>query len=91
MATADAPPRRRDTWSIRRIAEEIGGRPIAEFQGKDGSPRLDQYPTQVVERLPPRTGSRLTPSRIPAKYAAREDPGEAPPEELDPVARVYPL
>ncbi|HEV2166595.1 MAG TPA: hypothetical protein VGS23_06455 [Thermoplasmata archaeon] len=90
VATADAPARRRGMWSIRRIAEDLGGRPIADFQDHGDGTHLDQYHAPVVERLPPRSGPRTAPSRGPAAPGTREDPGGASPEELDPVARIYP-
>ena len=31
-ATLDAPPRRRTSWSLKTIVEDVSGRPIADFQ-----------------------------------------------------------
>ena len=31
-ATADGPPRRRTSWSLKTIVEDVSGRPIADFQ-----------------------------------------------------------
>ncbi|MCI4357586.1 MAG: hypothetical protein L3J95_04370 [Thermoplasmata archaeon] len=90
LATAEVPPRRRGTWSFRKIAEEIGGRPITDFQGPDSAPHLAPYRSTVVESLPPRSGSRSAPIR---PTAGDPDPDAASDEavgELDPVARVYP-
>ncbi|HEV2519768.1 MAG TPA: hypothetical protein VGX00_03995 [Thermoplasmata archaeon] len=93
-ATAAAPPKRRDTWSIRRIAEEIGGRPIEDFQnGGPTAAQLAQYGPVVVETLPPRSGGRSAgPSAAGhgAPGARKEAEGSEPAEELDPVARIYP-
>jgi hypothetical protein len=83
-ATIEAPPRRRETWSIRRIAEEIGGRPIAEFQDDPTRPAPAPYHPGPVS-LPRRTAAVAAGAlRVPSAEA----PAEA--EELDPVARVYP-
>jgi hypothetical protein len=32
VATTDGPGRKRDSWSLKSIVEDVGGRPIAEFQ-----------------------------------------------------------
>jgi hypothetical protein len=32
VASSNGPGRRRDSWSLKTIVEEVGGRPIAEFQ-----------------------------------------------------------
>jgi hypothetical protein len=32
VASLDGPGRRRDSWSLRTIVEEVGGRPISDFQ-----------------------------------------------------------
>ncbi len=78
---ADLPPRRRDSWSVRKIAEEIGGRPIAEFQD-DARPGVAPYRPALAATLPRRGAP-----------AAAATPDPAPEEEataLDPVDRVYP-
>jgi hypothetical protein len=83
-ATIEAPPRRREAWSIRRIAEEIGGRPIADFQNDSARPAPAPYhpgPTSLPRRSAAIPAGAVT---VPPDGA----PDEA--EELDPVARVYP-
>ncbi len=84
---AELPPRRRDSWSIRKIAEEIGGRPIADFQGDAPPASIAPYRPAATASLPRR------PAPVGGATAARSPSGPAEPpaeEELDPVARVYP-
>ncbi len=37
-ATAEAPPRRRSSWNLRTIVEDVAGRPIEELQDPDRPP-----------------------------------------------------
>jgi hypothetical protein len=100
----EAPPRRRTPWSFKTIVEDVGGRPLAEFQepppGKLGTPRRNAEP-RGAEPPPPlepdarRDSGRERPSEgrteDPAAVpipASAAEPLEEPP--LDPVARVYP-
>lgn len=84
---AELPPRRRETWSIRKIAEEIGGRPIADFQDDAPPASITPYRPAVTANLPRRpapTAAAARPTSAPAHLTAETE------EELDPVARVYP-
>ena len=38
LATPPMPPRRRDSWSLKTLVEEISGRPISELQDPDRPP-----------------------------------------------------
>ena len=75
-ASATGPPRRRDSWSLKTIVEDIAGKPIGEFQ--DPARPVHPYLKQKLGSTPP-------PS--PAPRAA-----PPPSAELwdDPVSRVYP-
>jgi hypothetical protein len=35
VATTEGPGRRRDSWSLKTIVEDVGGRPLADFQDPD--------------------------------------------------------
>lgn len=73
-ATVDGPGRRRESWSLRDIVENVSGRPIDDFQ--DPARPVHPYLTVKPVRLPPR----------PHVVAERADDAE----ETDPVDRVYP-
>lgn len=77
VATADGPGRRRESWSLRDIVENVANRPIEDFQ----DPARPVHPYLIVKpvRLPPR-----------AHAAASGTPGADGPDEPDPVDRVYP-
>jgi hypothetical protein len=100
-----APPRRRTPWSFKTIVEDVGGRPLADFQ--DPPPRTASMTISSPPVSVPRAAPNLPPSShapaIPAD-APSSPPGEpgagvvvlpaaiAEPLEGtdDPVARVYP-
>lgn len=78
-ATSDGPPRRRTSWNLKSIVEDVAGRPIGELQepnrpahlyleGKAASERKDERPPWAS---PPR---RVAPELVP----------------YDPVGHVYP-
>lgn len=73
-ATVDGPGRRRESWSLRDIVENVSGRPIDDFQ--DPARPVHPYLTIKPVRLPPR----------PHVVAGEADGAE----ETDPVERVYP-
>lgn len=73
-ATVDGPGRRRESWSLRDIVENVSGRPIDDFQ--DPARPVHPYLTIKPVRLPPRP------------HVVTGDAGEA--EEPDPIERVYP-
>jgi len=74
-ATADAPPRRRSSWSLKTIVEDVSGKPIATFQdpGKPVHPYL-----QTRGGSPPNADRGGDPAG-----ASSEPP-------YDPVGHLYP-
>ncbi len=80
LASAEGPARRRESWSLKTIVENVAGRPIAEFQDPDRP--VHPYLEAKLGHLPPAggIGSRARPART-----AAEAEGEP-----DPVDRVYP-
>jgi len=58
-ATADAPPRRRTSWSLKTIVEDVSGRPIADFQ--DPSRPVHPYVRAKLEH-PPSLGGAGAPA-----------------------------
>lgn len=77
VATVDGPGRRRESWSLRDIVENVANRPIEDFQ----DPARPVHPYLIVKpvRLPPRAQGGL------GEAASAEGT-----EEPDPVDRVYP-
>jgi hypothetical protein len=81
-ATADLPPRKRSSWSLRTIVEDVSGRPIDDFQepGRPVHPYLNAKPGP--------------PSGFPARPAAptpgRSSSSLSGTEPYDPVAHLYP-
>ncbi len=74
-ATADGPPRRRASWSLKTIVEDVAGRPIGEFQ-EPGRP------------VHPYLRSRLD---VPSPRETPAPTGSGPEEEpYDPVGHLYP-
>ena len=86
VANSEGPPRRRESWSIKTIVEDISGRPITEFQDPDRPvhPYLKAKLGSGSAHASASTTSRLHPVRIPS---APEDEERVEP---DPVDRVYP-
>jgi len=74
-ATADAPPRRRASWSLRTIVEDVSGKPIGEFQD----------PAKPVH--PYLRGKLETPA---ARSASMAPPAPPEGEPYDPVGHLYP-
>lgn len=62
-ATADGPARRRSSWSLKTIVEDVAGKPIGEFQ----DPNRPVHPyLQVKGASPtPSVGSRASPTEPP--------------------------
>ncbi|MCI4320151.1 MAG: hypothetical protein L3K23_08500 [Thermoplasmata archaeon] len=81
QATADGPVRRRDSWSLKTIVEEVAGRPISELQ----DPSRPMHPYLKIKL----NSSAPAPRSI-SVYPRVETPGGGPEELDDPVARVYP-
>ena len=73
-ATADAPARRRASWSLKTIVEDVAGRPIADFQ--DPSRPVHPYLRSKADAVPAARERSVTPDAEPAPY--------------DPVAHLYP-
>jgi hypothetical protein len=93
-ATIEGPARRRDSWSIKTLVEDVSGRSITEFQepGQPVHPYLKvKFGPTGTDSHPP--GSRPAP---PLPRSATAATGEEPSrsmeatESFDPVARVYP-
>ena len=74
-ATADAPPRRRASWSLRTIVEDVAGKPIGDFQ--DPSRPVHPYLRTKLDEPAPR-------DRPPATAAHPDE------ERYDPVGHLYP-
>jgi hypothetical protein len=77
-ATADHPPRRKASWNLKSIVEDVAGRPIGELQdpNRPVHPYLDGKVASETPERPP--------------WAS--PPRRAPPEPVvyDPVGHVYP-
>lgn len=84
QATADGPVRRRDTWSLKNIVEEVAGRPISELQ--DPSRPMHPYLKAKLASQPPFPA----PARVARPSIGAAPVPEAGDEPFDPVARVYP-
>ena len=83
VATVDGPGKRRDTWSLKNIVEDVAGRPITDFQDPNRTPGSPSY-------LKVRLGGT-------SAVHVRDHPGstagsmnEEPEVAADPVDRVYP-
>ncbi len=74
-ATADGPPRRRASWSLKTIVEDVAGKPIGEFQ----EPGRPVHPYLRTKLDVPTVRERSAPSTSSAE--------EAP---YDPVGHLYP-
>jgi hypothetical protein len=72
----DGAPRRRGSWNLRSIVEDVAGRPIGDFQDPDRP--VHPYLKDRIE--PPAPRARTSPS------AGPEDESEG----YDPVAHLYP-
>jgi len=73
-ATAETPPRRRASWSLRTIVEDVSGKPIGEFQ-EPGKP-VHPYLRAKLDAASPRDRAGPAPGAEEAPY--------------DPVGRLYP-
>lgn len=84
VATPDGPPRRRESWSIKTLVEDIAGRPISDFQDPDRP--VHPYLKVKMASDPSRPALRAPPP-IPDRRAIAAAELNADP---DPVDRVYP-
>ncbi|MCI4330792.1 MAG: hypothetical protein L3K19_02950 [Thermoplasmata archaeon] len=84
-ASADRPPRRRESWSLTTLVEEVAGRPITEFQ-EPGRP-VHPY---IQVKFPPNAPARSArPGSSPG--SGYDAPSPVPEEEEGgPVGRVFP-
>ena len=73
-ATVEGPPRRRTSWSLKSIVEDVAGRPIGELQ--DPERPVHPYLRGKVDSLPPLSNVR--------SLASEPEPA------YDPVGHVYP-
>jgi hypothetical protein len=76
-ATVEGPARRRGSWSLKTIVENVAGKPIDEFQDPPNSIRGGSPP----HSLPSRTAVAAVPTSV-------SSPDEE--EPYDPIAHVYP-
>jgi hypothetical protein len=82
-ATPDGPARRRESWSLKNLVEDIAGRPISELQDPD-RPMHPYLKVKNVAPPPPRRVPSLPTPTLSARAVAEVEP--AP----DPVDRFYP-
>jgi hypothetical protein len=73
-ATAEGPSRRRASWSLKTIVEDVAGRPIEELQDPD-------------RPVHPYLKGRLGPRPLVARPSTAPDAGEEP---YDPVGHFFP-
>ncbi len=73
-ASADAPPRRRASWSLKSIVEDVSGRSIGDFQ----EPGRPFHPYLKLKGAEPPAAARAP------------TPAEEPKEAYNPVGHLYP-
>jgi hypothetical protein len=78
-ATADGPPRRKSSWNLKSIVEDVAGRPIGELQ----DPNRPVHP-YLAGRVAPAPDAERPPWASPPR---RVNPEAVP---YDPVGHVYP-
>lgn len=78
-ATVDGPARKRESWSLKTIVEDVGGRPIAEFQ--DPERPVHPYLKAKLGAMP--AGRPSGPALVVHPRAESEEP-------FDPVDRFNP-
>lgn len=92
FATSDSTARRRESWSLKTIVEDIAGRPMTELQ-EPGRP-VHPYLAMKLSHAPP------GPDGVPARHPSSPGPhsseksggqrAELTETEPDPVDRVFP-
>jgi hypothetical protein len=84
-ATADGPPRRKASWNLKSIVEDVAGRPIAELQdpSRPVHPYLEGKVASTDDERPPWASP---PRREPFVYDAV---GHVYPPLVGPVGRTY--
>jgi len=82
-ATPEAPARRRESWSLKNLVEEIAGRPISELQDPD----RPTHPYLLIKKTP-----AAPPRRPPGPSGSSSSAYAGADLELptDPIDRVYP-
>lgn len=83
-ATEEGPARRRrDTWNLRQIVEDVTGRTIEDLQ----DPERPAHP--FLKSVPPPAAAGAAP-RLAVTTGAVRVPDEAPEDLDDPVGRIHP-
>jgi len=85
LSTVEGPGRRRESWSLKTIVENVSGRPITDFQ--DPARPVHPYIVAKLDHFG-QAGPRR-PSDAAAQRRASM-PAEVPTEDPDPVEHVYP-
>jgi len=78
-ATSVGPPRRKSSWNLKAIVEDVAGRPIDELQDPDRP--VHPY---LEGKVHPANGQERPPWASPPRRVTTES------EEYDPVGHVYP-
>ncbi|HEY6238841.1 MAG TPA: hypothetical protein VIZ68_06625, partial [Thermoplasmata archaeon] len=89
LGTVEGPARRRDSWSLKNLVEDIAGRPIGELQ----DPERPTHPYLKVKSAPAasaRTSYSPSWSHLPARSSEASPEAAADEGPTDPVDRVYP-
>ncbi|MCI4317801.1 MAG: hypothetical protein L3J96_04620, partial [Thermoplasmata archaeon] len=94
QATSENPARRRDSWSLKTLVENVAGRPIGDFQ----EPGRPEHPyLKLKAGAPPTVPSNVRAANARPAWGTGAAEGRssstsetAVEEEYDPVARVYP-
>lgn len=82
-ATPDGPARRRESWSLKNLVEDIAGKPISELQ----DPARPEHPYLKVKGGASAAYRRSPPLPVPTGPARAAVEMEAAP---DPIERIYP-
>ena len=87
-ATEDGPPRRRASWSLKSIVEDVAGRPIEELQdpNRPGHPYLQGRTGAPPDERPPWASP---PRRVTTESATYDPVGHVYPPLIGPIGRTY--
>jgi hypothetical protein len=84
-ASADQPARKKTSWSLKTIVEDVAGRPIDELQ----DPERPQHPyLRVKAAWAPHPNSPRPNAGAPAHTSSSDD--QAPELDYDPIDQIYP-
>ena len=88
-ASADGPARRRASWNLKSIVEDVAGRPIGELQ--DPNRPLHPYLEGKVsaEEIPERPPWASPPRRVPPPVVAYDPVGHVYPPLVGSIGRSY--